>query len=119
MRKRIGVLPSPPLGKCRLCGKQIQRRSANAIFCSTTCRARARVARLGPRGSYGRFGDVLVRDPCAYCGDVANSIDHIEPRVAGGTDDYGNLTAACQSCNSSKRDVPLLFFLLRRNGVAA
>ena len=47
---------------------------------------------------------VLKRDcyTCAYCGEPANEVDHIQPRVIGGTDDLDNLVAACRRCNSSK-----------------
>ena len=33
---------------------------------------------------------VLRRDCyiCAYCGEAANEVDHIQPRVLGGTDDF-------------------------------
>jgi 5-methylcytosine-specific restriction endonuclease McrA len=47
---------------------------------------------------------VLKRDSyiCAYCGDAANEVDHVHPRVLGGTDDLDNLVACCRRCNSSK-----------------
>ncbi|MEO6570813.1 MAG: HNH endonuclease, partial [Ilumatobacteraceae bacterium] len=49
---------------------------------------------------------VLVRDDhrCQYCGDRADSIDHVVPRSRGGRDDWDNLAAACRACNSEKRD---------------
>ena len=47
---------------------------------------------------------VLKRDcyTCAYCGEPANEVDHIQPRVLGGTDDLDNLVAACRRCNAMK-----------------
>ena len=39
---------------------------------------------------------------CHYCGGVACQIDHVVPKVAGGTDDLGNLTATCAPCNQRK-----------------
>ena len=47
---------------------------------------------------------VLRRDSyiCAYCGEPANEVDHIQPRVLGGTDDLDNLVAACRRCNAMK-----------------
>jgi hypothetical protein len=47
---------------------------------------------------------VLRRDSyiCAYCGEPANEVDHIQPRVIGGTDDLDNLVAACRRCNAMK-----------------
>lgn len=54
---------------------------------------------------------VLRRDAytCAYCGDVANEVDHIHPKVRGGEDVLDNLVAACRSCNSRKRDKDAVF----------
>lgn len=54
--------------------------------------------------------EILRRDnfACRYCGtrspSVALEIDHVIPRIHGGTDDAWNLTAACRPCNSEKRD---------------
>lgn len=42
---------------------------------------------------------------CAYCGsDLARSptLDHIHPKVHGGTTEERNLVSCCLSCNSSK-----------------
>ena len=47
---------------------------------------------------------------CAYCGVTENqvgselTIDHFQPRVAGGTDDLDNLLDCCHACNSFKGD---------------
>lgn len=61
----------------------------------------------------------LLCDPCAYCGEGAGTVDHIVPVSDGGTSEWQNLTGACKACNSSKRDKPLLTFLLHRRVVAA
>ena len=37
---------------------------------------------------------------CHWCGDEANTVDHVLARIDGGTDERSNLVAACQSCNS-------------------
>jgi hypothetical protein len=44
---------------------------------------------------------VLERDnwTCTYCGNEANTADHVIPRRYGGVDDLTNLVAACQRCN--------------------
>jgi 5-methylcytosine-specific restriction endonuclease McrA len=74
----------------------------------------------GLRRHYGltdeaiEYADVLRFDPCSYCGAAVEHIDHIEPVSKGGCNDWENLTGACQSCNTSKGDRPLLRFLLRR-----
>ncbi len=47
---------------------------------------------------------ILNRDghTCQACGMDGNSVDHIVPRSAGGTDEDWNLQTLCTSCNSSK-----------------
>jgi len=42
---------------------------------------------------------------CAYCGtDLLKgwNVDHINPKVAGGTDDLINLNPSCKDCNNYK-----------------
>ena len=44
---------------------------------------------------------------CAYCGEHANTLDHIyglvnQKEFSGYTNDISNLIPACSSCNSSK-----------------
>jgi hypothetical protein len=92
-------------------------------FCGAGCKSRAHKpssieltvqrAESAPRTSVAEFRRVLRRDPCAYCGstDSRRTVDHIQPRCIGGGDEPENLTAACQSCNSSKQRSPLLLFL--------
>jgi 5-methylcytosine-specific restriction endonuclease McrA len=60
------------------------------------------------------YSEILLRDPCSYCGAPAEHVDHIDPLSRGGSPDWDNLTAACGSCNTSKQAVPLLAFLLAR-----
>jgi hypothetical protein len=47
---------------------------------------------------------VLARDnyECVYCGAEATQVDHIIPRVDGGSHDLDNLVAACAKCNGLK-----------------
>jgi 5-methylcytosine-specific restriction endonuclease McrA len=49
---------------------------------------------------------VFARDEyrCQYCGDRADSIDHVVPRSRGGPHIWENLAAACRPCNTRKRD---------------
>ncbi len=58
-----------------------------------------RCAALSRRG-------VFVRDGgrCQYCGDRAESIDHVVPRSRGGPHTWENVVAACRRCNGRKRD---------------
>lgn len=39
---------------------------------------------------------------CHYCGEPAETIDHVIPKSRGGTDEPGNLVPACRRCNASK-----------------
>ncbi len=49
---------------------------------------------------------VFARDShiCQYCGDLADSIDHVFPRSRGGRHVWDNVAAACRPCNLHKRD---------------
>lgn len=42
------------------------------------------------------------RQPCSYCFNLADTIDHIVPLVRGGTNFENNLIPCCRACNSSK-----------------
>lgn len=60
---------------------------------------------------------VLRRDGdlCSYCGAACEpGLDHVEPVARGGGHEPENLVAACQACNSSKCDTPLLLWLAQR-----
>lgn len=48
---------------------------------------------------------------CAYCGDFADTLDHIIPISKYGNDDDLNLVASCKSCNSAKGNKNLIDFL--------
>lgn len=62
--------------------------------------------------------EILRRDnySCRYCGesvpDVRLTIDHVVPVSLGGSDEPGNLVAACPDCNAGKAasnpDAPLV-----------
>lgn len=60
------------------------------------------------------YHEILLRDPCSYCGSVAGTIDHIHPISKFGSFRFDNLTAACRSCNSGKSNTDLLTYLLRK-----
>jgi 5-methylcytosine-specific restriction endonuclease McrA len=49
---------------------------------------------------------VFARDGhrCQYCGNAAESIDHVVPRSRGGPHTWENVVAACRPCNVRKRD---------------
>lgn len=52
---------------------------------------------------------ILVRDECLcrYCGDYADTVDHVLPIVRGGSNDDANLVACCRYCNTSKGAKPV------------
>ena len=42
---------------------------------------------------------------CVYCGKAVNgnaTLDHVVPRMLGGSDEEGNLVTACPPCNREK-----------------
>ena len=43
--------------------------------------------------------------PCFYCGDAAQSVDHMIPRSKGGSNLIGNKVPACHRCNQMKGDM--------------
>ena len=49
---------------------------------------------------------VLERDAhaCVYCGNRADTIDHVRPRSRGGAHVWTNVVAACARCNHRKGD---------------
>jgi 5-methylcytosine-specific restriction endonuclease McrA len=48
------------------------------------------------------MGACQIRRP--GCTHTATTTDHIRPKSKGGSDDPGNLRAACLHCNSAKGD---------------
>lgn len=77
---------------------------------STAYKCRKRGAPLTPTAR--KYVKILHRDPCSYCGAPCEHIDHIVPLSAGGLSTSDNLTAACASCNSGKKNRSLLHYLL-------
>lgn len=65
--------------------------------------ARTTAAGLGAEWRRVRL-QVLERDHhvCHYCGGHATTVDHVVPRIRGGSNKPENLVAACESCNYSK-----------------
>lgn len=49
---------------------------------------------------------VFARDEhrCQYCGDRAETLDHVVPRSRGGDHSWENVVAACRPCNVNKAD---------------
>lgn len=57
----------------------------------------------GPSVGDGRRRRIL-RDPCYFCGEKAETLDHFYPRAKGGKSDDSNLVPACSLCNGLKSD---------------
>ena len=57
------------------------------------------------------YRSILAGDPCCYCGQPSEQVDHIDPLANGGPEAWDNLTAACASCNGRKSARDLLTFL--------
>ena len=52
---------------------------------------------------------MLSNKQCVYCGSpYLLTIDHVIPRIKGGSDSGANLLLACARCNSAKRDRDVL-----------
>ena len=54
---------------------------------------------LSRRGVFARDGN-----RCQYCGDRAETLDHVVPRSRGGLHTWDNVVAACRPCNVHKAD---------------
>ena len=58
---------------------------------------------------------------CAYCGKILVTpkevtIDHIFPRIKGGTNEMENIVFACKNCNSSKGDKDMFGWYIEHFG---
>jgi len=64
------------------------------------------------RGLEKVWRSVLLRDPCVYCGGIAENLDHISPASLKGRDDWENRAPTCVECNSRPGNVKLAIWLL-------
>lgn len=84
-------------------------------------RAARRAARLERRpivDGEDEYLAVVRHDPCPYCGEPSEVLDHISGRDVPAADGWQNLAGACRSCNAGKRDrSPLGHMLARRISV--
>jgi hypothetical protein len=78
------------------------------------CRVCDRIRQSRLTGEHKTYASTISHDPCAYCGNPADSLDHIVPKAAGGTDTWDNFTSSCMRCNRVKSMKPLLRFLCER-----
>lgn len=56
--------------------------------------------------------EILLRDPCVYCGKPSAHLDHIHPESRGGVGDWTNRAPVCDDCGRFKGDGSVLQFLL-------
>lgn len=65
-----------------------------------------RYVKLSWRNQKPRFSKrrLFQRDnySCAYCGKIANTVDHVIPRSRGGLTEWTNTVASCLKCNHKK-----------------
>jgi 5-methylcytosine-specific restriction endonuclease McrA len=57
--------------------------------------------------------EIVRRDPCPFCYEPSNTIDHVEPLSKGGRDSIHNVVGMCHRCNGLKSSQSVLFFLTR------
>ncbi|WP_232217795.1 HNH endonuclease [Virgibacillus sp. SK37] len=55
---------------------------------------------------FKRYGD-----RCVYCGEIANTIDHIIPKSKGGITSFSNCVPACSNCNGVKGNLDIEEYL--------
>lgn len=91
---------------CRICYNEWRRRRRATLRLASEDR---RIA-----NDYRR---AVATDPCIYCGELADSIEHLFPVGKGGSDAWWNIARACKPCNYAKRDRCATWFVLR-NGTA-
>ncbi len=60
------------------------------------------------------YCQIIALDPCVYCGELSETVDHIEPVSRSRNSDWSNLAPACKLCNSCKSAKALIWFLLQR-----
>ena len=67
------------------------------------------------RSLSARYKEVLRKDPCAYCGEPSDTVDHIQAVTKDGKNGWPNLSGACAVCNNQKANFPLLKFLIKKH----
>jgi len=85
-----------PVTACLACGRRIPRGKS---YC------REHRPRNGSTRQWRQLrAQILARDryTCQTCGAPAEHVDHIRPLRDGGSDQPGNLAAACAACNLRK-----------------
>lgn len=92
-----------PAKACATCGQAFTPRNRFARFCPTHEQRSPSTAALRDP-AYQQARRQMLPAPCAYCGQPADTIDHVIPVSAGGTNHRENLVPCCRSCNQRKAD---------------
>ena len=106
----------PYIRNCRDCGEICKAQQSRHIksLCGT-CRDKRVLTGKGTHSWYSLRFKILMRDgfTCRYCGrtpledKTRLELDHIIPRVSGGSNGADNLITSCSACNGGKKDVIL------------
>jgi hypothetical protein len=56
-----------------------------------------------------------MADPCVYCGNPPDALDHVWPHSRGGEDGEENRAPACERCDQIKGNANVLQFLVARS----
>ncbi|WP_268762414.1 HNH endonuclease [Kitasatospora griseola] len=99
-----------PSSTCAACRKVLSARHRRSYYASLgtdkrhTLTQRRRAEDYGvAHAPYSRTEIFLRwRNLCAYCGALAEHLDHVIPLSRGGTDTEDNMVPACAPCNLSK-----------------
>lgn len=100
---------------CELCHEGYKARNVNQKYCRDCAQehALAYSREYNERKEKDKTNNrwqIFNRDnfTCQYCGKNPTEdgaklhLDHIKPKIDGGTDDFGNLVTACIQCNLEK-----------------
>jgi 5-methylcytosine-specific restriction endonuclease McrA len=76
---------------------------------------------FGKRGATPKYLNIISKDPCVFCGEASNTIEHIEPKRLGllvnkltgfSRNHWTNIAPSCEKCNHEKGGKRLLRFLV-------
>lgn len=99
-----------PSSACSSCRRKAQQQHIKNFYRRLSPDERHRLTHKRRAESYGvehvaySRTAILVRWGylCAYCGDLAEHLDHVVPLSKGGDDIESNIVPACAPCNLSK-----------------
>jgi 5-methylcytosine-specific restriction endonuclease McrA len=94
-------------GYCKACMREYQAKHRGTTLKAMRAREQARIAKQDD----DQYLALVRSDPCSYCGEPSDTLDHIVPRYVDDDDDWSNLTAACMRCNTGKGRNSLLVYL--------